>query len=93
LGLKSTEVLVFEDSLNGAEASRLANLDTAIIWDETHGKNEYKSNIRIFLPDFSPLPGYLDLTYKEWLDHHIELRKEREKKYSETKASDIGKDL
>jgi beta-phosphoglucomutase len=93
MGLKPVEVLVFEDSLSGVEAARLANLEIVVIWDETHQQSEYDGKIYMFMPDFTPLPGYLDLTYNEWLNYHIELRKEKQKKLQETKASDLGKEI
>jgi HAD superfamily hydrolase (TIGR01509 family) len=68
LKLKPEEVLVFEDSVDGVEAARLANLGVVVICDETLlplGFDGYKGKIYMLIPDFSPLPGNLDLAYPE----------------------------
>lgn len=93
LGLSPQEVLVFEDSLVGTEAARAADLETVVIWDERFPEARYKGKIFMFLPDFSPLPGNLDLTYREYVLGYIKVLDEKDKKLSESKASELGKDI
>jgi HAD superfamily hydrolase (TIGR01509 family) len=65
--LRHGEVVAFEDSLVGAEASAKARVDTVIIWDRVTPKYQYKGKIIDFFGDFSPLPGNLDEFYVEYM--------------------------
>lgn len=89
-GLSTQEVLVFEDSPTGFQASISAGLDTAVILDGTFLKDEYKGPVRMFLPNFSLLPQHLDKTFEEWMDHEIGIAEKREEILKNTRASDIS---
>ncbi len=65
--LRHGDVVAFEDSLIGAEASARARIDTTIIWDRVTPKYQFKGKILEFLGDFSPLPGNLDESYVEFM--------------------------
>jgi HAD superfamily hydrolase (TIGR01509 family) len=72
MGLKASEVLVFEDTVTGATAADKAGLDLIIIWDGAIKEREYPGNIFTFLPDFSGLPGNLDKEYYEALKGRVD---------------------
>ena len=91
LNLKPQEVLVFEDSLAGTEAAREAGLEVVVIWDERYPEALYKGKVFMFIPDFSSLPGNMNLTYQEFIEYYAKQYDERDKKIRETKASDLGK--
>lgn len=98
LGIKPNEALVFEDSPTGVEAARKADLEMVVIWNDAINKEGYipvdfKGKIFTVMPDFTALPGNLDLTYREWYDFRTKQMKEKEKEMREKKASDIGKDI
>ena len=63
--LKKHDVLVFEDSLIGVEAAAKAGLDIVVIYDGVSPQASFKGNVLLFVPNFSPFPGNLDLTYEE----------------------------
>lgn len=86
LGLNPNEVLVFEDSLDGSKAASSIKLDTVIIWDGVHNQEKYKGNIRLFLPDFTPLLGNLELNYTEWIERTVEVLNEQSKQAKESKT-------
>lgn len=91
LGLRPSEVLVFEDSLAGTEAARAASLEMVVIWDERYPEGAYKGKIYMWIPDFSALPGRLDLTYLEYVKNYIAMLNEQDRKVMESKAGDLGK--
>jgi beta-phosphoglucomutase len=91
LNLKPEEVLVFEDSLAGTEAARAADLEMVVIWDERYPESLYKGKIYMFVPDFTPFPGNMNLTYPEFIEYYAKQYDEKDKKIRETKASDLGK--
>jgi beta-phosphoglucomutase len=90
LALSPREVLVFEDSLAGTEAAKAADLEMVVVWDERYPEEDYKGKIFFWIPDFSPLPGHLDLTYKEYIKYCADLLDERDRKIKESKASELG---
>jgi putative hydrolase of the HAD superfamily len=65
MGLKSEEVIVFEDSLAGANSADAAGLEMIIIWNSETDYRLYPKSSLTFLPDFSSLPGNLDKDYYE----------------------------
>jgi HAD superfamily hydrolase (TIGR01509 family) len=71
LGLKSEEVLVFEDSVTGATSADKAGLEMIIIWDGQIRETEYPGEIYTFLPDFSGLPGNLDQYFYEAMKQRV----------------------
>lgn len=93
LSLKPEEALVFEDSTTGAEAANKANLEMVIIWDGKYPESTYSGKVFLFTPDFSPLPGNLDISYKDWLLENAKKFAEKDKKINETKASDLGANI
>lgn len=72
LSLNESEVLVFEDSVSGANAAEKAKLDMIIIWSGETSEIEYPKGVLTFLPDFTSLPGNLDQNYYEALKNHVE---------------------
>jgi beta-phosphoglucomutase len=88
--LTPREVLVFEDSLAGTEAARAADLEVVVIWDERYPEEYYKGKIFFWAPDFSPFPGHLDLTYREYVKNYADSLDERDRKIKESKASELG---
>jgi len=73
LKVKSKDVVVFEDSVSGAQAADKAGLDTIVIWDGVVPEPEYPKNTLIFLPEFSTIPGNLDTTFMEASRNRLKL--------------------
>lgn len=65
LQLKPKEILVFEDSPTGAEASVRAHMDTIIIWTNLLDKRRYPQEVLEFFPDFIQIYQNMDKTFKE----------------------------
>jgi HAD superfamily hydrolase (TIGR01509 family) len=65
LKLKAAEVIVFEDTVTGAEAAGKAGLDVIVIWRGDVKTEEYPKNVLTFFTDFSTIPGNMDETYLE----------------------------
>lgn len=65
LGVKTREVLVFEDSVLGARAAAVAGTDIIIVWNRTRHQYEYPQRVYEFIPDFSCIVGFLDKSYNE----------------------------
>jgi HAD superfamily hydrolase (TIGR01509 family) len=65
LGVKPKEILVFEDSVVGAESAVKAGMNVVIIWDSKTNKNLFPESVREYFPDFRALPGNLDETFIE----------------------------
>jgi HAD superfamily hydrolase (TIGR01509 family) len=64
LGVNPSEVLVFEDSVAGADAAANAKMDLIIIWQGKPVKLFYPETVKLFIPDFTSLVGTMD-TYPE----------------------------
>ncbi len=71
LQLKPNQILVFEDSVYGAQASTNAKMDTAIIWDGVISEKYYPKECVGFITDFTPLVGNLDKTYEELFTEYV----------------------
>lgn len=77
MGLKAGEVIVFEDSLAGANSADAAGLDMIIILSSEVDPVTYPKSVLTFFEDFSSLPGNLDKDYYETaLDSLKELEKQ-----------------
>ena len=72
LNLDSNQILVFEDSIAGAQAAVNANMETVVIWNGRIPQSKYPIEVSAFITDFSGLPGNLDLTYEEHLKDSVE---------------------
>lgn len=72
LGLKSNEVMVFEDSVSGSKSAEGAGLDVIAIWDGQAKETLYPKNVLTFMADFHALPGNLDTTFMEQTKKHME---------------------
>ncbi len=68
LNLSNKEVLVFEDSVTGAQAAAKAKMDMVIIWQQEVSHKRYPGNILGFIPNFENIAGNLDMTYEEKFD-------------------------
>lgn len=77
--LRHRDVVAFEDSLVGVEASAKARIDTVVIWDGVTPKYQFKGNIIEFFSDFSPLPGNLDESYVEQMQRRYKEIEEAKK--------------
>jgi HAD superfamily hydrolase (TIGR01509 family) len=75
LNLNSRDILVFEDSVPGAEAAVKAGMEVIVIWDQTTARGAYPQKIDVFVPDFLPFPGNLDL---DFMDKFNNVRREYE---------------
>lgn len=73
---KPKNMLVFEDSPTGSEASVAAGMDTIVIWDTEKVREFYPKEIKLYVPDFTPFPGSLDKTYKQMVEEAAELVQE-----------------
>lgn len=77
MGLKSSEVLVFEDSVVGATASDKAGLDTIVVWDGVDSpQDEYPKNVFDFIPDFKDMGEYLEKDYFKRLEEGVKIMEE-----------------
>lgn len=72
LKLKSSQVLVFEDSVTGTKSAEGAGLDVIVIWDGQTRETLYPENALTFIADFSSFPGNLDTTFMEHTKKQIE---------------------
>ena len=84
LRVKNREVLVFEDSVPGSEASKKAGMDTIIIWNGVTPKYNYEGKILDFLEDFSILHGKLDETEFEYVTRQLKEASEETRAAKET---------
>lgn len=65
MGVKPKDCVVFEDAVVGAKAAVAAGMETVVIWDGKYDQDVYPKKVRLFLPDFTDLPGNLFKTNKE----------------------------
>ncbi len=66
--LKPEELLVFEDSPEGAKSADKAKMDVIVIWDwHRFSEKDFPSNVLAYVEDFTKFPGNLDKTRKEFL--------------------------
>lgn len=65
LNVNPSEVLVFEDSVAGADAAAAANMSLIVIWQGKPVKLFYPETVELFIPDFTPLVGTMDTTPEE----------------------------
>lgn len=65
MNLTAKEILVFEDSVSGANAAVAANMEMVLIWNGAVMLEAYPKEIRLKLSDFSTLPQSMDTTYEE----------------------------
>ena len=79
LRVKSSQVLVFEDSVSGSKAAAKAKMDMLIVWDGVTEQSKFKGHIFAFLPNFNNLAGNLDKTYMEALEDAAKRKEEFEK--------------
>lgn len=70
LNIKPQEAVVFEDSINGANAAYKAGMNLVIIWDTETNKNLFPRDVLYFLVDFTKLAGNLDHTYAEAFEEY-----------------------
>ncbi len=68
INVKSEQVMVFEDSVRGAESSAKANMDTVIIWPDGLYRDEYPEKAVLFVKDFVNLDIMMDYTLAEYMD-------------------------
>ena len=81
LNVEPKDVLVFEDSHCGSQASVAAGMDTVIIGEGFYDRKSYPKEIKKYFPDFRELPTNLDMTYQEaWEDYKQVVIKKYEKK-------------
>lgn len=65
-GLKGKDVLVFEDSPDGAKAAVDAGIDVIVVWDwRKFNKKEYPAQVLEYVADLSVIPPNLDKTREE----------------------------
>ncbi|RJR26880.1 HAD family phosphatase [candidate division WWE3 bacterium] len=60
LGVAPQEVLVFEDSIYGAQAAHNANMSLIVIWDGDTAKSNFPEETFLFMENFIGLAGNLD---------------------------------
>lgn len=82
LGLKKDQIIVFEDSVTGSNASISAGLDTIVIMSDYNiTENAYSNAVLGFIADFEALLGNLDDTLEEQILAY-------QKAYKENKPQD-----
>ena len=77
LGVRPSELLVFEDPIWGATSAKKAKTDVIVIWNEKIRKVEYPDGILTYLPDFDGIADKLDYTPEEYLNFKIQTALER----------------
>jgi HAD superfamily hydrolase (TIGR01549 family) len=89
LNVKPKEVLVFDDSIYGAQAALKAGMDIIVVWDEKIDKYDYPADVLDFIGDFLYLPEALDKDAMEEIQAHAKKMAEYEKlqKEAETTAT------
>lgn len=65
LGLGSKDCVIFEDSVVGAEAAVRSGVETVVIWNGKADQKVYPKSIKLFMPDFSDLPGNIFKTNED----------------------------
>ncbi len=73
LGLKASEVLVFEDSVIGSSSAQAAKMDTIVVWNTKVSQTKYPRDILTYISDFTSFPGNLDLTLEDYLKKTAEI--------------------
>lgn len=71
LDLPVNKVLVFEDSVNGARAAELADLNTIIILPSGYSPTDYSSKNRIFIEDFDVINENLNQDGDTYLNNFV----------------------
>ena len=66
-GAKPQEMLVFEDSIIGAQAASASGTSLVVIWDGQTSKSSFPKETLAFTPDFEGIAENLDYTVDEAL--------------------------
>ncbi len=71
LGVKTKQILAFEDSIPGVTSALNAGASAAVIWDYVYPKYDYPEKVGGFFEDFSWLLGNLDDTIGDRLEDYV----------------------
>jgi putative hydrolase of the HAD superfamily len=71
LGISKNKILVFEDSVNGARAAELADLNTIVVLPNGFMPTDYSSKNKIFIEDFNVINEDLDTDGDSYLNNFI----------------------
>ncbi|MBD3366042.1 HAD-IA family hydrolase [candidate division WWE3 bacterium] len=89
LNLSPKDVLVFEDSPEGAKAAAKAGTDLIVVWDwRKYAEKEFPRKALVFIQDFSAFPGHLDKTYLEAFKEAKEARESKEAEKAKEEVSE-----
>lgn len=77
LGVKTSEILVFEDSIVGARAAHDAKMDMIIVWNGKTPQRGYPEGILGFIGDFTGIAGNLDTYFEEEFEVYQQKVKEQ----------------
>lgn len=72
-------LLSFEDSIPGAEASVKAGAKTLVIWDGSYAQHDYPDAVIYFFGDFTPLVGNMDADLDEQIKNFANSALEEQK--------------
>jgi putative hydrolase of the HAD superfamily len=68
LNLKKENVIVFEDSINGAIAAEKANLKIIVILPDEHKPSDYGSKNRLFIDNFETILETIDQDFDTYIE-------------------------
>lgn len=94
LGLPPNKLLVFEDSVAGAESAAKAGMDVFVIWSGETAQDEYPDKTVVFLPDFSNLEGAMETDFWDEVElaaEDLEKRMGERKKREAEETAEVNK--
>lgn len=68
LGLKVSEVVVFEDTEVGSKGAKAAGMDVIVIWDGDVDQEDYPKGIDNFISDYEGLIDFVDKDMGDYID-------------------------
>lgn len=90
VGVKTKQILAFEDSIPGVNSAINAGASVAVIWDYVHPKYDYPEKVEGFFEDFSWLLGNLDDTIGDRFEDYVKRLEALEKDRALQSKSEVG---